>query len=208
MQPLLDLDERLFLAVNGLGNPTLDPILVAVTWLGHGLVLAAVVLGPMALFDRVTLRRRFAAIVLSVAVGALAVEGVKSAVDRSRPAARFAAAEARGEVEVCMPDQQLHERSFPSGHTQAAFGAAAWVLFLYGARRGALALALAAAVGFSRVYLGVHFPLDVVAGAAFGIGFSWAGRTFERRRSPYSVSNRSAGTLHTGHRSGSDPSET
>lgn len=57
--------------------------------------------------------------------------------------------------------------SFPSGHTCASF-AAAVALFSQHKKQGAPALVLAALIGFSRVFLFVHFPSDVLAGALLG----------------------------------------
>lgn len=63
--------------------------------------------------------------------------------------------------------------SFPSGHTCAAFAAAcAWHPRLPG-RWGNLALVCAVLMGFSRLYVGVHFPTDVLAGALVGILSAW-----------------------------------
>jgi undecaprenyl-diphosphatase len=59
--------------------------------------------------------------------------------------------------------------SFPSGHSATAFAAATAVAILC-PRLRPYALAIAAAVALSRVYLRVHFPLDVVAGALVGAG--------------------------------------
>ena len=58
--------------------------------------------------------------------------------------------------------------SFPSGHAMSAFAVAAAIALLAPRLRWPV-LALAALIGFSRVYLGVHFWLDVLAGAALGI---------------------------------------
>ena len=59
--------------------------------------------------------------------------------------------------------------SFPSGHTLHCF-IAATVLMYYDRRLGIPALVMAVLVGFSRLYLYVHFPTDVLAGAALGVG--------------------------------------
>jgi len=61
--------------------------------------------------------------------------------------------------------------SFPSGHTLASFEAAT-VLFLYHRKSGIAALFLAALIAFSRLYLLVHFPSDVLFGALLGVGIA------------------------------------
>lgn len=60
------------------------------------------------------------------------------------------------------------EYSFPSGHTMHGFAAAA-MIFLHNKRIGAAALFLAALIAFSRMYLFVHFPTDILGGIAVGI---------------------------------------
>ena len=63
--------------------------------------------------------------------------------------------------------------SFPSGHTCAAFAAAlAWRPYL-SKKWGNTALLCAALMGFSRLYVGVHFPTDVLAGAVIGCLSGW-----------------------------------
>ena len=58
--------------------------------------------------------------------------------------------------------------SFPSGHSCASF-AAATAIFLRDKRWGTGALLLAALIAFSRVFLFVHYPTDVLAGSALGV---------------------------------------
>lgn len=58
--------------------------------------------------------------------------------------------------------------SFPSGHSCSSF-AAAVVLFAFHRRWGAAALTLAVLIAFSRLFLFVHYPTDVLAGAALGV---------------------------------------
>lgn len=59
--------------------------------------------------------------------------------------------------------------SFPFGHTGASFAGAA-VLFLHKSRLCVPALILAVLIGFSRLYLYVHYPTDVLAGAGGNAG--------------------------------------
>ena len=62
--------------------------------------------------------------------------------------------------------------SFPSGHTSSSFAAATVLAFTF-KKWGALFYVLAALIGFSRAYLYVHYPTDIIAGAVLGwaVGF-------------------------------------
>ncbi len=66
------------------------------------------------------------------------------------------------------------DSSFPSGHTSSAFSLATVIaLFVSRDKRwiGILSLVTAAMIGFSRLYLGVHYPTDVICGMILGIIF-------------------------------------
>lgn len=91
--------------------------------------------------------------------GALAAQVLKRSLSRARPTSAIHGFEALAED----PDAF----SFPSGHTTAAFAVAVAVA---GEPRcaGPLALLLATGIGLSRVYLGAHYPLDVVVGGLLG----------------------------------------
>ena len=66
----------------------------------------------------------------------------------------------------------LDDFSFPSGHTFASF-ATATALFLHHRKEGIAAFLLAATIAFSRLYLYVHFPSDILAGMILGIASGW-----------------------------------
>ncbi len=100
---------------------------------------------------------------LAVGVTHLLTLALKELVDRPRPTGT--------EPLVPMPDSA----SFPSGHASTAFAAAA-ALAVFGRSpwlRAAL-FATASAIALSRVWLGVHYPSDVVAGAIIGALVGWA----------------------------------
>ena len=65
--------------------------------------------------------------------------------------------------------------SFPSGHTSAAFAAATALLLCKNKLPGIPALVLAVLIAFSRLYLYVHFPSDVLGGIVLGVAVAFAG---------------------------------
>nr|WP_325298781.1 phosphatase PAP2 family protein [uncultured Dysosmobacter sp.] len=77
------------------------------------------------------------------------------------------------------------DASFPSGHTAASF-AAVFALKTAGSPLWKPALALAAVIAFSRMYLYVHWPSDILGGALLGAAVGWAGaklvKAVENRR--------------------------
>src|SRR6266480_5529661 len=62
-----------------------------------------------------------------------------------------------------------HDPSFPSDHASAAFGIA-FALFFYDRLAGSIFLAAATFIGVGRVFIGAHYPADVVAGCLVGLG--------------------------------------
>ena len=79
------------------------------------------------------------------------------------------------------------DASFPSGHTAASF-AAVFALKFAGSPLWKPALALAAAIAFSRLYLYVHWPSDVLGGVLLGGVVGWIGaklaKAIGRQRRP------------------------
>ena len=162
-----------------LHRPWLDPIAIAVTHLGDRVTLAAVLVAVMV----VLLRRRLWRTAVILAVVALAglplSEGVKVLVDRPRPDVPWRV--------IPLPSSA----SFPSGHaleSMAVYGAMAlcvcrrqrsrsWRAAVFG-----LGLLLPLLIGLSRVYVGVHYFTDVLAGWAFGLTLALLAGWADRRR--------------------------
>lgn len=177
---LLSFDIVLFWLINGAHNRVLDAFFGAVTLLGAGWVAAPVMVTIVSLKPP---RGRLNRIIVMSAV-AITLSGlvntvtIKPLVNRPRPLTYFAEHPERvpvreeGPLSVHVVGRALRYRSFPSGHTNTAFASATVLIVLYGGWAW-LALLPAALVGYSRVYLGVHFPLDVVVGAVLAVAISW-----------------------------------
>jgi undecaprenyl-diphosphatase len=107
--------------------------------------------------------RRYGVLVLTllaVAVADWSATALKALVDRPRPPLRYP------EPKTLVPVP--HDASFPSGHAATSFAAATILSFSF-PRLAPLLYLLASAVAFSRVYVGVHYPLDVIGGALLGV---------------------------------------
>ena len=76
--------------------------------------------------------------------------------------------------EISLLISAQHDFSFPSGHTIASFEACT-VLLLYDKRMGIPATVLAILIAFSRLYLYVHYPTDVLVSLVLGIAFGLLG---------------------------------
>ena len=76
-------------------------------------------------------------------------------------------------TEVKLLVAKLHDFSFPSGHTLVSFEAAT-ALTYYHRKWGIAALVLAVLIAYSRLYLFVHYPTDVLVGTLLGIGIGLA----------------------------------
>lgn len=135
-----------------------DAIFKNITHLGDGGILWIIVAIALMLFRRT--RYIGIAVAVSLALNSIICLGIlKPAFARLRPFMLDSGI-----------DLILHaptDFSFPSGHTASSFSAAV-TLLLYNRKYGVLSLIAAALIAFSRLYLMVHFPSDVIAGIALG----------------------------------------
>lgn len=141
-----------------------DGLMVFFTKLGDGGIVWIALTVICLISDKY--RKVGAAMAVSLVIALLAgVMGLKELVARPRPFQLK-------DVYLLIPEPAGF--SFPSGHTMVSF-AAAFSVWLTHKKEGALSLIVAALIGFSRIYLYVHFLTDVLAGAVLGILFGWIG---------------------------------
>jgi len=107
----------------------------------------------------------FLYVALADFLAAISSDFLRHEIGRQRPPRRFPEPHALIDV----PSNP----SFPSGHATASFACAATLAWLTPLSPIAL-YGLAALIAFSRVYVGVHYPLDVIGGAALGLGVATA----------------------------------
>ncbi len=150
------LERQVFEAINRLPD-ALRPVLIVEMQLGTvGAIF--VVAGGLAIFGR---RRGAVAAIVGGLLAWTLTKGVKAAVERGRPAEVLADARVR--------QGDLTGYGFASGHTAVSFALATVVTPHLTGRWRIAPLALAALVGFARIYVGAHLPLDVLGGAGLGI---------------------------------------
>lgn len=159
------LDGQLLVAVQGLHRPLLDGLVSWYTQLGNA-GLMWIVLSLAMLCWRPT--RRAGALALTAMVLGLLITNmtIKPLVERARPWLDWP---------IIPLVVENDPNSFPSGHTCAAFAAGlSWARALPERWMRTLSVVLAVCMGLSRLYVGVHYPTDVLAGALVGALCAWA----------------------------------
>ena len=143
-----------------LHTPFLDKLMVFITSLGNAGIIWIVMTIVFLLIPKM---RKTGAIMAAALIIDLLLCNVilKNLVARTRPY------DVNTGVQLLV--SRLHDYSFPSGHTAAAF-ASVTALYLAGEKKlWKPVLVLACLIGISRLYLYVHYPTDVAAGIAFGL---------------------------------------
>jgi undecaprenyl-diphosphatase len=167
--------------------PVVEQVMLEITFLGTGSVVTVTV-GIAALFLWLTRHKYSAALLIVATMGGLVLNSIlKAGFDRPRP-------------QLFTWGTHALTSSFPSGHAMSAaivYGTVAYLAARLQRRRAARAATLLVAavlivlICLSRLFLGVHYPSDVIAGVL--VGLAWAGfcmamlevfQTFAERHAP------------------------
>lgn len=152
------MDWNILFWLESIANPLLDQFFATFTRLGDGGAFWIILLVLMAFRKETRKIAIFAGISLAL-TGFLVNLVVKPMVMRARPFEELG-------IGILVP--QPHGSSFPSGHASSSF-ATAWFLFLVKDRYRYLWLSVASIIAFSRMYLMVHFPSDILVGILIGM---------------------------------------
>lgn len=172
------MDEALLFAVNGLRSPALDPVASLLTeWGLFAFPIGLLIRGAWTRSKRdlETTRDGWLAFLLAIFASDTVL---KPLVARPRPTAVEALA---SHLHVLGRAPPAASTSCPSGTAAACAAGAAWVWIRFGPRAGIAAASFALVVSLTRLYAGVHWPSDLLAGWAVGVGVALGVARLARR---------------------------
>lgn len=170
---LQGVDERWFLSINTVfHHPWLDQFFLIFTDLHKNYYAAIVLVFTIMFFTFQKFRHNFWKPILAMIIAAslsdlIAYRIFKATIDRPRPSQNETLLN-QGAVIVGV----AHGNSFPSNHAANIFALATTLTFTFPSGRKYFYI-FAALVALSRVFLGVHYPMDVIAGACLGVFCGW-----------------------------------
>ena len=155
-----------------IGGGFFTPFFEFISELGHGGIPLIILSLILMIFRRT--RRYGTAMLIGLAIGALITNCcLKILIARARPyseeTAAFFNTDLYQKLWLTVGQNVESDKSFPSGHTTAAFASMTPVIIMGKPRYKIAALCFAILMGIARIYLVVHFPSDVLAGMLVGI---------------------------------------
>ena len=141
-------------------SKALDYFFGALTWLGSGPPMAFLIGLYLWFYRRETFLKDFLFVVGLLLFAGFIAQVFKHYFNRFRPLSYL------GQDTRVLGDL-LYSYSFPSGHSTAAFAAASFMIFVLPKYWLAFFI-IASLIAFSRIYVGAHFPIDVVCGSILG----------------------------------------
>ncbi len=149
------LDEQIFLQINQIRSPILDNFFIVITWGGSmtfwGLLIALLWLGKK--------KKISYQLIAAFIIDSIILFGTKILFNRPRPS------ETLSNLKIL---ESEIGKSFPSAHSERAFSGATIISFFRKDLRIILYV-LSSLVAISRIYVGVHYPLDIIYGSVNGI---------------------------------------
>jgi len=155
LKDLVPLDIYFFLTINKISNPILNPLFIFITYIGSSLFWVFVIIFLWLKKER----KASIYLIYAFILDSILAFSTKMFFLRPRPPERFPG------LEFLRIEYGL---SFPSAHSERIFSGAVILGSLYKKFR-LLLFVLAMLVAFSRIYIGVHYPSDVVIGSINGI---------------------------------------
>ncbi len=170
-------DIDLFTAINGMNQTWLDPVMLFLSSPWSWILLFVVVIFFMLRKSRFWGFREVILILCTVAANSILNNIIKLIIQRPRPCSNELIASTIRSLEDCGTHY-----SFFSAHSSNAFCLAiCTALFFRNRYYSVLIMIWASVVAYSRIYVGKHYPLDVICGIFFGIIMSFAGHYLLKR---------------------------
>ena len=165
IEQIIEIDKHIMVFNKTISNPIFDLIMPIITNQNFLVFSGLILIGYLAYYGE---KRRITIVVLLIAASfsdAICFQVIKPWVGRIGPSHEFY-------DYINLLVSKGGKYSFPSNHAANSFVFATVLSYFYEKNKTFLYI-LASAIAFSRVYVGVHYPLDIVSGAIIGYIISW-----------------------------------